>query len=404
MAQATETPVFDIEALIKRFHDEAKKASDERNSALMESLGKQIDEKWRAHEAALEKKFSTFSLPGSAEEKHKGQKYSFAKAMQSVLQRNPSLAPMEHAMSEELRGFVGTTKAMSFGNDASVGFLVPNEVMQSEIIPLLYPQLVIKQLGARMLDGLTRAPIQFPKVSGGTTAGWIGEGGTLTPSDMSTQMVEATPHGLYAVTVISHLLSLLENSGAEAMIREDMATAMALKWDLACVKGTGSSSQPRGIINWSGVNTASISNTVPTYDELLGAINAVREDNALQGKLGWLFSNADLFLLEKMKDKTVPPATAGDGDVNVQPLGTRQWLSGAWPNYSLLGFPLKSTTQLANGEGPIFGNWNDLVMCRWGGMSLTMTDALGLLTGQSHIRLLMWVDNVVRQPVSFNVG
>jgi HK97 family phage major capsid protein len=286
---------------------------------------------------------------------------------------------------------------MSFATDTAGGFLVPNEVATAMLIPLLYAKSVVMDLGATSLPNLTKAPFQIPRVSGGTTGYWLGEAATITPSDMAAQMLSLNPHGLAALTVISDLLQTLDNPGVEAMVNQDQARQLALQLDLKALKGTGASGTPIGVINATGVNTSGVSAT-PTYDELLDAVGAVQEDNALEGNLGWAIAYADLQLIRKMKD-----AVGADNKASVQPLGDRSLLSGTAPNEMLLGYKVRMSTQLATGD-IVFGNWADLIVAQWGGLRLDMTNALGFATGQTHIRALTYADVGVRHAVSFNVG
>lgn len=389
--------------------EEAKAAFDAalekglaKNSEELKALAKQnaeaSDKRLAEFDARLQQLAETsrtFSVPGSAEAKHKGEKYSFAKAMNAVVRRDFSLAPMEFEMHKQIEKQMGQGKAMSFGNDSAGGFLVPNEVAVAELIPLLYAQSVAVALGARQLSGLNKAPFEIPKVSGGTTSYWVGEAATITASDMATQMLSLQPKGLAAVTVISDLLQVLDSAGVEQMIREDMAQQLALKLDLGVLAGTGGSGQPIGILNASGVNTATLTDPT-TYDELLTFVSEVRGDNALMGKPGWAVSNADMLELEQMKDVT----GGTDNKANIQPLGSRSLLTGAWPNQQLLNYPVKVSTQLADGQ-VIFGNWADVIIAQWGGMRFDLTNALGFLTAQTHLRTLTYVDVGIRHAQSF---
>lgn len=388
MVQATETA--DLEALKKDFNDELGKTFDKRNGELLEQLQKRIDDAINAQNAELTKRFATFSLPGAETEKHKGKKFSFARAMAGVASGDYSVCPMEREMHDAIKA-----KAMSFGTDTAGGFLVPNEVLVSELIPLLYAESVAMTLGATSLNGLTRAPIQIPRVNGGTTAYWVAEASAITPSDAALQQLQLSPRGLAALTVISDLLQILDNTGVEAMLRQDMARQLALKLDLAIMKGTGGT-QPQGIIGYTGVNTATLTDPT-TYDELLAFVSEVRNDNALMGRLGWAVSNADMLEMEQMKD-----AVGADNKASVQTLGSRMLLSGSAADRRLLEYPVKVSTQLADGN-VIFGNWADVIIAQWGGMRLDMTNAVSFTSAQSHIRALTYVDVGLRHPQSFCV-
>lgn len=329
------------------------------------------------------------SLPGSSEERYKGQKYSFGRAQAAVANNDPSMAPMEWAMSEELRK---TGKAMSFATDTAGGFLVPNEVMRSEMIPLLYAEAVCTQLGARQLSGLTRAPIQIPRVGGGTTAYWVGEAVAGTASDMALQQMTLTPHGIMALTIVSDLLQNLDAPGVEEMIRQDMAMALGLKIDLAAMAGSHNNGQPDGLLTAGTCNTTTVSDPA-TYNQLLAVINEVRVDNALKGKLGWACSSADMLEFEQIVD-----TDSGGTNTRSQTFERRRMLSE--DGTKLMGYPIKVSTQLTDGQ-IIFGNWADLVIAQWGGMRFDMTNAVSFTSAQSHLRMLTYADIGIRNPASF---
>lgn len=360
--------------------------------------------------AAMRAEMARHSLPGAAEETHKGEKFSFSKALGSMTlgeAKGRSVAPLEWEVRDQLmkKSLLDgiRAKAMSFGIDTAGGFFIPTEVLQDQLIPLLYSNTVLGPapagVGATRLANQGNAVIQIPRVSGGVTSYWIGEASTITASDMAGQMIKLEPHGLAALTIRSVLLGNLGNPGFDAMLKADMAKSLGLKAELGILRGTGASGQPLGLAFTSGVNTSAVTYNAPTYDELSDAIGAVEQDNALNGNLGWVMAWDDLQYIRKIKDVT----GGTDNKSNIQPLGPRSLLEGTRGQETLLGFPVRMSTQLTAGDN-FFGNWSDLVIADWGAMALDMTDALGFLTAQTHVRALMFLDSAVRHPVSFNVG
>lgn len=386
------TATLDAAELSKQFEQIVGKKLDEHDAAQKATWESFVRDQIKAAQDEIARKMAVFSLPGSADAKDKGgRKYSLVRVMAGIATGDFSVCEMERAMHNEIK-----TKAMSFGSDTAGGFLVPNEVMTSELIPLLYAESVAMQLGATQLNGLTKAPIQIPRVSGGTTAYWVAEAAAITASDLTLEQLQLTPRGLAALTVLSDLLTVLDSPGVENMVRQDMARQLALKLDLAIMKGTGGT-QPQGIIGYTGVNTTTLTDPT-TYDELLAFVSEVRADNALAGRLGWAVSNADMLEMEQMKDVT----GGTDNKANIQPMGSRMLLSGAAGDRRLLEYPVKVSTQLADGN-VIFGNWADVVVAQWGGMRLDMTNAVGFTSAQNHIRALTYVDVGLRHPQSFCV-
>ena len=78
-------------------------------------------------------------------------------------------------------------------------------------------------------------------------------------------------------------------SRLENLIRDDLAQAIALAIDLSALEGTGSSGQPTGILNTTGVNqVANFAAANPTFPEVVTLETAVAEDNALSGNLAYI--------------------------------------------------------------------------------------------------------------------
>lgn len=381
--------------------DEKVAAGESRQAETIKTLETKIDEALDAMRAEVSKSLSAFSLPGSAEETHDGEKFSFSRMFYGVATGDWSQSGLEHEISKAARE--KAQKAMATSPDTAGGFLIPTEVLLDQVIPLLYSNSVTMTLGARDLGGLRAIPTTIPRVSGGTTAYWVGEGSTITASDMTLANISLSPKILATLTAFSDLLGSVGVPSIDQMIREDMAMQAALKLDLAALKGTGSGGEPTGVMNTSGIGTSALdlSTSGAAYDDLLAMRSNVRGNNALTGSLGWAFANADFLLLEQYKD-----ATAGS-TANVQPTQRRTLLETRGNDDYVLGSRAMVSTQLTGGASPleaIFGNWADLVVASWGGMRVDTTNAVGFTTGQNHIRTMQYVDIGVRHAESFCIA
>jgi len=390
----TEVKTPTVEELQAQFTAELGKRFDQRDNDLLAKLEKMWKEEIAKALAEQSARQSGFSLPGSETATHKGQPYSIARGMSAYMQNNHALAPMEMALSKE----IGERRAMTYADSEAGGFFVPAE-QSADVIELLYASAVLTELGATRRENLRRAPYLLTRIQGGVTAGWGSELATIAASQQQLDQIQMNPRRLAAVTPISDLLQILDNGGAEAGLKADMATRLGLELDKAGLIGNGiPGAEPRGVFSHA-VQTSTLTDPA-TYDELLAFRSKVRGANALKGRLGWVASNDDMLEFEQIKDKTQPPATAGDGDVNVQPLGSRSLITGEGDNTKMLGYPIKVSTQLADGQ-VCFGNWADLVIAVWGGFRFDMTNALGFLTGTTHLRMVVYGDIAVRHTASF---
>ena len=380
---------------LKALTDAIRAEVEKGHQTNFEALSKMVTEHKAEVAANLAKQAEiqrAFSLPGSAEATHKGEKFSLAKLYRGAWTGRWEDAGMEKAIADETTKNV---KAMGTVPDSAGGFAIPTEIAVDQIIPLLYAKSVLAQLGATQLSGLTVSPLNIPKVTGGTTAYWLNEAASITDSQLTMGQLSMTPKILATITPWSDLLHTLQPA-VESMIRADQVAQMALKLDLAGISGTGGQ-QPLGLINWSGVSTETGAGSAPTYDLLQNMITDVENANALEGNLGWALSVATKTRIKQAKD-----ATGGtDNKINYQPLGNRElWNEQA---KTICGYKQAATTQLGTND-LIFGNWADLLIGQWGGLMVEATNQLGFRTVQRHLRTVAFFDVAVRRGESFSMG
>lgn len=378
-----------LKALVDGINAELAKGLN-KNAELVEQRMKQLRDEMQAAMAEAERKFAAFKVPGTEDATHKGQPFSFGKFYRAIWTGDWRDAPLEKEVTDAATPKV---RAMGVVPDSTGGFAVPTEVMVAQMIPLLYAKSIVANLGATQLTGLTAIPIAIPKQTGGSTAYWLNEHGTLTASQLTFGQVRMQPRILATVSVWSELLNVSQPA-IENMIQQDQARKMALEIDRAAIKGAGGS-EPLGLVNWGSVATESISGA-PTYDKLVNMTDDVEGSNALEGNLGWAMSVAMKTLLRKVKD-----AQGSTSNANVQPLGNRELFNDTAK--TLLGYKHAATTALASTD-LIFGNWADLVLGQWGGMMVTASSEVGFLNGQRHLRTMGFFDSVVRHGESFSVG
>jgi HK97 family phage major capsid protein len=139
-------------------------------------------------------------------------------------------------------------KAMGTTSDLAGGTLVGFPTL-GELIDLQRNMEVFARAGATEIALPGNGLMDFPKLSGGSTAYWVGEGAGITASDQTTGDLKLVGKKLGVLTKINNELFRYANPTAEAMIRGDMAAQAALKADLAQLEGTGGT-QPKGLITY----------------------------------------------------------------------------------------------------------------------------------------------------------
>jgi len=336
-------------------------------------------------------------LPGLEDE---AKNFSILRAARAIISQDWSTAGFEKEVFQEVR-----KRTMSIGEDSSMGYFVPNEILAG-YIELLRAESVVMGMGATVLDNLRGVPVQLPKQTGGATAYWVGENESITASDLTTGMISLTPKKIGALVKVSNETLKYTNPSAEAVIRNDLFTTIALAIDLAALRGSGSDNEPCGIANTASINTVAIgaNGGAPTFDYLYDMQYELQYDNAFRGKLGFLFHPATRRRL--VKTKIAQYSTDTGGDYIIQPMVSDQAL------VSWMGFPYKMTTQIpinltkgnaTNCTEIYFGNWAELLIGMWGGIELMASKetSTAFQTDQTWIRILQSIDIQVRHPESF---
>ena len=155
-------------------------------------------------------------------------------------------------------------------NSADEADLFGEDYRGADFIDVLRNASSVMQAGARTLNGLS-GDVRIPKKTAAASAAWIAsEGGAASESEMTVGNIAMTPKTLGAFTDVTRQLMIQSSMDVEALIRDDLATAIALAIDLAGLEGSGSSGQPTGILNTSGINSVTnFAAANPTFAEVV---------------------------------------------------------------------------------------------------------------------------------------
>lgn len=145
-------------------------------------------------------------------------------------------------------------KDMSWNIDTAGGTLVPAPA-QGELIELLRNKTCLMEAGARVMPLPAQGSIALPKQTGASTAYWVGENTTITNSDLTTGDLLLKAKKLAARVLVPNELFRYSSPAADAMVREDLAKQLQLGLDTAGLTGVGSATTPKGIFNYSSINS-----------------------------------------------------------------------------------------------------------------------------------------------------
>jgi len=140
------------------------------------------------------------------------------------------------------------TKALAAGDATAGGFMVPTE-FSNEVIELLRSQSVVRRLGARTVQ-MPTGTLKYPKIATGANATYIGENVNVGKSEETFGQLTLTFKKLAVLTPISNDLLRYSSPSADAIVRDDLVSAMATKEDTSFLRGTGTDATPKGLLNW----------------------------------------------------------------------------------------------------------------------------------------------------------
>jgi HK97 family phage major capsid protein len=204
---------------------------------------------------------------------------------------------IRHAWSDNLEkrfpGQMKTRAGLDSGSSTAGQTLKFTE--PGEFIQFLYNRMRVKELGARTIAGL-RDNVSYPKQTGRATGSWVGEnpGSDVADSALTLGAIASQPHCYQSSSSYSRQLLAQAVVDVDTLVREDLARDLALAVDTAAISGSGSSNQPTGILNTSGVQSYvveadSANGGAPVWDDIVNMETLIEDVNADQlGNGGWL--------------------------------------------------------------------------------------------------------------------
>ena len=267
-------------------------------------------------------------------------------------------------------------------NSSDDSTLIAEDYRGGDFIDVLRNSSSVMQAGATMLRGL-QGNVVIPKKTAAASGAWIAtEGTAAAESEFTSGSVTMSPKVVGAFTDATRLLLQQSSLDVENLIRDDLTQSIATAIDLGALAGSGSSGQPTGIANTSGINTTTFAAANPTWAEIVAMESAVANDNALTGSLGYICRPADFGTL-----KTTEKAT-----------GTAQFVVS--PDNTMNGYNVIRSNQVTSGDF-YFGNFADLLIGMYGGLDITVDPYALSTSGGVRIVALQTVDVAVRHAVSF---
>lgn len=282
-----------------------------------------------------------------------------------------------------------TARSFGQGGGGSSGGganLVATNLMSGSFIELLRKKSWVMKR-ARVLAGLV-GNVDIPRQNASSSAYWVGEAGAPNGSQPGIDQIAFTPKTVGATVDITRRLMNQATPDAESIVRDDILKVMYLEIDRAAIYGAGTTYQPTGVNNITGLNAVPFATAgKPTFNELVAMETAVALADADVDSMSYSFNAA---IRGYMKTQLKFPSTAASGTI---------WEAGNTVN----GYETNVSNQIASGD-VLFGNWMDLVIAMWGGLELTVDPYSLSTSGGLRLVALQDVDINVRHKESFTIG
>lgn len=276
------------------------------------------------------------------------------------------------------------TRAASAGVFSAGGALVQSQY--GPMIEFLRNTTALGKLGITILDGLV-GDFVMPVQTGGCTAYWVTETGSITDSQATFAQKAMTPHRVGASYPFTMQLLAQSSLSVDAFVMNELNTVLALKKDLSGFIGTGTSGEPLGIANTVGINATVTYGGAAVWADVVEHETGIAVDNADIGSMGFALSSATVG-----KWKTIlKDSVAGAGYLLSE---------GMTAN----GYPVVRTNQIATANQSFFGVWSQFIMGVWAGREVTIDSITLAKSGQHQVIINELCDNLVRQPLAFNVS
>ncbi len=254
------------------------------------------------------------------------------------------------------------------------GYLVEQD--NRDFVTILRNNTVMKQVGIQTISGLV-GDVAMPRQNAASTFEWIAEQGSAAASNIAFDQIQMTPKTASGQVAMSRQLLMQSDPSIDLLVQNDLAMVLGIGIDLAIINGSGTSAQPRGILNTTGVGTQTTASV--DWPKIVGLETTAATANGLTGSPQFVST----------------PAVRGSLKTTKKDAGSGIFI---WENNEVNGYPAWSTTNmLANNI--IFGDFSTVVLGEWGVLEIrTVDQGPNFAKGEVILLSFVSVDVAVRQP------
>ena len=292
------------------------------------------------------------------------------------------------------------------------GNLVETELKAEDFFESLKNNTLMLQMGVGTLPGLV-GDVAIPRRSGTSTGYWLANETTaITQSESTFDQISLSPKNYGVLSKYSRQTLLQATPGIEALVRSDLVSTVNLGVDLAILNGSGSSGQPTGIMQTSGIGSVAggTNGAAITLENLIKLEEEVLIDNAGGNSMGYV-TNAKV--LSALKQLRAGGSATGDGaflwntDLSARGRGATPGVVNGYQVGISNQVPSNLTKGSTSGScsAVLFGDFSQCLVGFWGnGMELAVSDSDGtdFTKALTSVRAIPTLDVAVRQASGFS--
>ena len=292
------------------------------------------------------------------------------------------------------------------------GNLVETELKAEDFIESLKNNTLMLQMGVGTLPGLV-GNVDIPRRSGTSTGYWLANETTaITQSESTFDQISLSPKNYGVLSKYSRQTLLQATPGIESLVRSDLVSTVNLGVDLAILNGSGSSGQPTGILQTSGIGSVAggTNGLAISLENLINLEEEVLIDNAGGNNMGYV-TNAKV--LSELKKLRAGGSATGDGaflwntDLSARGRGSTPGVINGYQ----IGISNQVPSNLTKGSASsvcsavLFGDFSQCLVGFWGnGMEIAVSDSDGsdFTKALTSVRAITTLDVAVRQASGFS--
>ena len=290
-------------------------------------------------------------------------------------------------------------RAYVAGTASAGGNLIQTELLAGNFVDALRNRTIVGELGARYFPGLV-GNVAIPRRTSDNTAYWIGadNSDSITESTGTFDQISMTPKTVGALTKYSHLMKLQSTPEIEQVIRNGFIAIIANAIDAAALNGSGSSNQPLGVLNTTGIGSVAggTNGLAATLDNLFDLKKEVSVDNADIQTSAYVTNSKVEAALAKLKDGNSQYLLSPYGtELGSQQIASRRFeVTNAIPSNLTKGSG-------SNLSAILYGNFADLYIGLFGDVEVLVDPYSDFAKGTTGVRILQSIDIAVAHPQSF---